>query len=71
MQRSERTTTMCIQTTMKSHKSAKSENTNILLQQRSLDYLCWTIKRQDKADDEWQEFSQPCVKLLVKKAVVV
>ena len=38
---------MCTQTTMKlQQRSRESENTNILLQERSLDCLCWTIKGQ-------------------------
>ena len=38
------------QTTMKLLEFSKSENTNILLQKSSSNYLHGPIKRQDKAD---------------------
>ena len=38
---------------MKSQQNSREgESTYILFQERTLDWLCWTIKRQDKADNE-------------------
>ena len=44
-------TTMCTQTTTRWRwHFQEGENTNVLLQERSLDYFCMTIKEQDKFD---------------------
>ena len=46
-------TTICTQLTLKSQESSReSENTNIILKEHSLDYLCWTVKGQDKTNEE-------------------
>ena len=68
-----KTTTVSIWEKRNKHVSARhrGEDKNLLLQERSLGWLCWIIKGQDKAENSQYEFSQPCVKLRVNKTVVV